>query len=183
VQQPNPDYLRTVAIINQADAELKGLRATYDLKVKQTDAEKQKALGAAKQNYEYKWLTDQYGVVGQIRTNLENRVQAAELAQRQDVDRSSAETAMLYKPVNEPESTGAKSMLIYAVGPILGLIIAFAFSLVAESLDHSLRTPIEVEKHLGKPVLAVLPRMDPPRVSRRQLNSIPDRGQPTLPPV
>ena len=27
-------------------------------------------------------------------------------------------------------------------------------------MDHSLRTPIEVEKHLGKPVLAVLPRMD-----------------------
>ena len=162
---------------------MKGLRATYELKAKQAEAERAKASRASKQNYEFKWLTDQYGIIGQIRTNLENRVQAAELAQKQDYDRSSAETAMVFKPVPEPESSGAKSMLIYAVGPILGLVIAFAFSLVAESLDHSLRTPIEVEKHLGKPVLAVLPRMDPPRAAKRQINSIPDRGQATLPPV
>jgi len=183
VNQPNPDYLRTVAIVNQADADLKGLRATFDLRSKQVESEKQKALTATKQNYDFKWLTDDQGIITQIRTNLENQVQAADLAERQDHDRSSAETAMVVKPVPEPEATGAKSMMIYAVGPILGLIIAFAFSLVAESLDHSLRTPLEVEKHLGKPVLAVLPRMDPPKVARRQLNGIQDRGQATLPPV
>ena len=137
---------------------------------------------AGSRNYEFKWLTDEYGFVGQIRSNLENRLQQAELTEKQEVQRSSAETAMVVKPAAELESSGGKSMLLYAVGPILGIIIAFAFSLVAETLDHSLRTPIEVEKHLGKPVLAVLPRMDPPRVARRQLSGGTDRSQATLPP-
>jgi uncharacterized protein involved in exopolysaccharide biosynthesis len=178
----NPDYLRTVAIINQKDAELKGLRATYELKQKQAQAEKQKAYIAGPKNYEFKWLTDSYGIVQTIRTNLENRLHAAELTERQDLERSASETAMLVKPVAEPESSGGKGMLLYAAGPILGLIIAFAFSLVAETLDHSLRTPLEVEKHLGKPVLAVLPRMDPPRASRRQLAGT-EPGHATLPPA
>jgi hypothetical protein len=181
----NPDYVRTVAIINQANAQLKGMQATYDFKSKQAQEEKAKALTMGTRNYEFKWLTDEYGVVSNIRSNLENRLHMAELTERQDELRSSAETAMVVKPVSEPESSGTKSLLLYAAGPILGIVIAFAFSLVAETLDHSLRTPIEVEKHLGKPVLAVLPRMDPPRTSRRQLGSGSDRsqGQATLPPV
>jgi capsular polysaccharide biosynthesis protein len=50
-------------------------------------------------------------------------------------------------------------MLLYGLGPILGIIIAFGFSLLAEALDHTLRSPVDVEKHLGKPVLAVIPKM------------------------
>jgi hypothetical protein len=178
----NPDYSRLVSVINQADAELNGLRARYALQEKQAEAEKQRALTAPPKNYEYKWLTDEYGIIGTIRNNLENRQHIAELTQEQDLQRSSAETAMIVRPAAEPEAAGGRSMLLYAAGPILGLIIAFAFSLVAETLDHSLRTPIEVERHLGKPVLAVLPRMDPPRPSRRQLGTA-DRGHPTLPPA
>jgi uncharacterized protein involved in exopolysaccharide biosynthesis len=179
----NPDFVRTQAMVNQADADLQGLKANYALRQKQVDDERQRALQAGSRNYEFKWLTDEYGIIGTIRTNLENRLQAAQLAKRQELQRSSAETTMVVKPVSEAESAGGKSLLLYAAGPILGLIIAFAFSLVAETLDHSLRTPIEVEKHLGKPVLAVLPRMDPPKPSRRKLGGGGESRQATLPPA
>jgi capsular polysaccharide biosynthesis protein len=36
---------------------------------------------------------------------------------------------------------------------VVGLLLAFFL----DSLDHSLRSPIEVEEHLGLPVLAALP--------------------------
>ncbi len=92
-----------------------------------------------------------------------------------------AEMKMIVEPESELDMVGGKSLLFYGAGPVLGLIIAFAFSLLAETLDHSLRTPIEVEKFLGKPVLAVLPRMEAPRDARRRLPGGGEAAQPTLP--
>ena len=60
-------------------------------------------------------------------------------------------------------------MVLYALGPLLGIVVAFCFSLLLESLDHTLRTPVEVEKYLNKPVLAVIPKMAVPREGRKQL--------------
>lgn len=72
-------------------------------------------------------------------------------------------------PKAERVDTSAKLLLLYALGPILGLVIAFCFSLLAESLDHTLRTPVEVEKYLGKPVLAVIPKMQKAKGGRKAL--------------
>jgi capsular polysaccharide biosynthesis protein len=90
------------------------------------------------------------------------------------------EMKMMVEPVAEPD-TGTKNILFYAAGPLLGLLIAFAFSLLAETLDHSLRTPVEVEKYLGKPVLAVLPRMDVPKGTQKRLASNGESAPPVLP--
>ena len=88
---------------------------------------------------------------------------------------------MMVQPEAEMEKGGARGALLLGAGPILGLVIAFCFSLLAESLDHSLRTPMEVEKYLDKPVLAVLPRMDVnKKAARRQLGSG-DNNRPSLP--
>jgi capsular polysaccharide biosynthesis protein len=78
--------------------------------------------------------------------------------------------ALVVPPKAQQLDKGSKSVLLYMLGPILGIIIAFCFSLLAEALDHTLRTPVEVEKYLGKPVLAVLPRIRPEREGRKQLS-------------
>ena len=47
--------------------------------------------------------------------------------------------------------------------------------LLAESMDHTLRTPVEVEHHLGKQVLAVLPKMSTARTAARRIGSSANR--------
>jgi uncharacterized protein involved in exopolysaccharide biosynthesis len=133
---------------------------------------------------QFKSMTDNYTLYSAIRQNLRNRVEQAAMDEHRDRDMHTAEMSMAVKPEAEPDIMGAKTILFYAAGPILGLIIAFAFALLMETLDHSLRTPIEVEKHLGKPVLAVLPRMDTTgdRKSQRRLSSGGgEAARPTLP--
>jgi uncharacterized protein involved in exopolysaccharide biosynthesis len=132
---------------------------------------------------QFKSMTDGFTLFSAIRQNLRNRVEQAAMDEQRDREMHTAEMTMIVKPEAEPDIVGAKTVLFYAAGPILGLIIAFAFALLMETLDHSLRTPIEVEKHLGKPVLAVLPRMDTRgEKSRRRLNSGGgEAARPTLP--
>ena len=79
------------------------------------------------------------------------------------------ELSLAIKPKAEKVDTTAKQLLLYLLGPILGALIAFSFSLAAETMDHTIRTPVEVEKYLGKPVLAVLPKMQAPGGGRRRL--------------
>ncbi|MBC7526834.1 MAG: hypothetical protein H7308_04730, partial [Chthonomonadaceae bacterium] len=96
-----------------------------------------------------------------IRGNLSVQLEQARMDEKRDKALHNTEMKIFVPPVSELEvAGGAKSLVLVAIGPIIGLILAFAFSLLTESLDHTLRTPIEVERFLGKPVLAVLPRLD-----------------------
>lgn len=176
----NPEYDRLLAFINQADADLKGMEAAWDLKHKQAAEEKKRVLAAGNYSNELKQLTDQRASVRAARANVESQLETAGLAQKQDVLRASLQTGMLAKPVAEQDAAAVTAFMTYAAGPILGLLIAFALSLFAKGMDRTLRTPHDVEKRLGKPVLAVLPKMDTPRISRTRLGSG-DSGQSRLP--
>jgi uncharacterized protein involved in exopolysaccharide biosynthesis len=109
----------------------------------------------------------------QLADNVRNQLRAQLEAARIDEERDKITQASLVKKQIEPKAekidAGGKGVVLYALGPLLGIIIAFCFSLVAEALDHSLRTPVEVEKYLGKPVLAVLPKIQAPREERKRL--------------
>lgn len=132
--------------------------------------------------YNYKWMTRDMAMYTTIRENLSAKLEAAKMEEKRDRELSMSQITMMVDPKAEPEVVGAKSFIFLAAGPILGIIIAFSLSLLAESLDHSLRTPIEVEKHLGKPVLAVLPRMELPKDrSQRRLGGGGGEARPTLP--
>jgi hypothetical protein len=177
---PNPEYDRTLAFINQADADLKGMHATLDLKQKQADDEKRRVLQAGASSNELKWLTDERASIRATRTNLEAQLQAAQIAEQKETERASRLISLASAANAVPDAADGLSLLIYAAGPVLGLIIAFVLSFVAQNFDRTLRTPMEVEKSLGKPVLAVLPKMDTPRMSRTRLNGG-DNGRPSLP--
>ena len=88
--------------------------------------------------------------------------------------------AKLVDPRAEPDSTGAKSWLFVLAGPLLGLVIAFSISLLAESMDHTLRTPVDVEKYMGKPVLASLP-LDKSKGAAQRLIPGSAKERPSLP--
>ena len=130
------------------------------------------AMNTPAEQIRMKWLTDKQDLYESIRKNLGARLEQAQMDEKKDRDMHITEMSMMVAPEADLDTTGTKSVLFLIAGPVLGIIIAFAFSLLTETLDHSLRTPLEVEKFLGKPVLAVLPRMDPPRS--------PKAGQPRL---
>src|SRR5207237_10579180 len=98
-----------------------------------------------------------------------SRLQSAKIQERNDKYTKAQEMHLEIPPAAEKFDSSGKTILLYGLGPFLGIVIAFCFSLVAETLDHSLRTPVEVEKYLNKPVLAVIPKMESPGKGRKRL--------------
>ena len=179
--------------INQDYSNLQSQKQMLELKLK--DAQKMQvytqqnidrlqtaAMTTPEEQYRFKWLTDKQELYESIRKNLAARLEQAQMDEKKDRSMHIAEMTMMVPPEADLDVTGTKSSIFLIAGPILGILIAFAFSLLTETLDHSLRTPLEVEKFLGKPVLAVLPRMDPPRGKAAQQISSASSGNAYLPP-
>jgi uncharacterized protein involved in exopolysaccharide biosynthesis len=110
-----------------------------------------------------------YQLADTIRRNLHASLAAAELDEERDKSTQALTLNLEVPPKAEKTDSSGKKVLLYFLGPLLGIFVAFCFSLFAESLDHTLRTPVEVERYLGKPVLAVIPRMAVPREGRKKL--------------
>jgi hypothetical protein len=111
----------------------------------------------------------EYQLTDTVRRNLRSQLAAAELDEERDKSTQALTLKLEVEPKAEKTDSSGKKMLLYFLGPLLGIFVAFCFSLFAESLDHTLRTPVEVERYLGKPVLAVIPRMAVPREGRKKL--------------
>lgn len=117
----------------------------------------------------WKKIEEEYLLISEMRDGLKKQLAAARMEEERDQMTQARSLALVVPPKAQQLDRGSKSLLLYMLGPILGIIIAFCFSLLAEALDHTLRTPVEVEKYLGKPVLAVLPRIRPEREGRKRL--------------
>jgi uncharacterized protein involved in exopolysaccharide biosynthesis len=117
----------------------------------------------------WKKIDQEYVIADNIRNNMRAQLKAAQIEEERDRQTKATLMEQTVPPRSERLDNNRRAVMLYALGPILGIIIAFCFSLIAESLDHTLRTPVEVEKHLGKPVLAVLPKVKTPRESRKEL--------------
>jgi len=178
---PNPEYDRTLAFVNTADADLKGMKATLDLRQKQVDAEKRLAIEAGVTGSELQSLKEERDRIRASRAALEAQLQAATVTQQEDQVRAAAQTSLLNRPFAESESAGAVAALTFLGGPLAGLLIALLLSMASRSADHTLRTPLEVGKRLGKPVLAVLPKQSGDRLAARQRLGPGERDRPSLP--
>lgn len=106
-------------------------------------------------------LSTKQAIYRTMRDNLKTQYERMKVDYGSDLEKIKQGIRLVVAPTAEMESGGKKQAILLLAGPILGLIIAFAFSLLTETLDHSLRTPAEVERYLNKPVLAVLPNMRP----------------------
>jgi uncharacterized protein involved in exopolysaccharide biosynthesis len=174
----NPQYVRLNNIASEYEVQLQGQQAAQQQALARLSELTTSARTAPLKLEQYLWMTKDLSLITNIRDNLRARLEQSQMSEKQDRELHLAEMKMIVAPTSEQEVLGAKTFVFYAAGPLMGLLVAFAFSLLAETLDHSLRTPVEVEKYLGKPVLAVLPRMDAPR-DRRLLTA--GEARPTLP--
>jgi uncharacterized protein involved in exopolysaccharide biosynthesis len=182
-KEPNPKWLELDSQIFQFNLQIENLETQLTYARKALMEAKTEAMASPDKVNRLKWMTDKLALYESIRNNLNARREQALMDEKKDREMRLAEITMMVKPVAELEVVGSRSLVFYAAGPLLGLIIAFAFSLFSETLDHSLRTPVEVEKYLGKPVLAVLPRMETPRggADRPRLSGGSDAATPSLP--
>lgn len=62
-----------------------------------------------------------------------------------------------------------RKLILAMLGPAVGFLLVLCYSLLAEWMTKALRTPAEVEMYLGKPVLAVIPKLRPSGDAPRQL--------------
>jgi len=118
---------------------------------------------------EWQRIDSDYQTANIIRNNRKNSLEKVKLDLETDTEISGREVALQVPPAAEKAETGSKTVVLWALGPLLGIVVAFCFSLLVETMDHTLRTPVEVEKHLGKPVLAVIPKMAVAGDSRKRL--------------
>ncbi len=176
----NPQYQALEQQVASSQIDVQGLESQLRNAEELLRNYQQHAMITPKEQYDYQELTRNSQVYSAFRANLLAKRENANIDSLRDDELKRKEMSLIVRPKAEKENLGVKGAIFFAAGPLLGLIIAFAFSLLSESMDHSLRTPIEVEKYLGKPVLAVLPRMDPSQSNaRRSLGGA--EARPTLP--
>jgi len=58
------------------------------------------------------------------------------------------------------EPVSPRKTLNTAVAAVVGLMAAIVLAFIFEYFDNSIRTPEDVEKHLGLPVLTIIPDLD-----------------------
>ena len=78
------------------------------------------------------------------------------------------ESATLPKPavISEPATTALRAghltgFFNLLLGAVSGLVLGVLLALLAGSLDRSIKTPQEIEKRLGLPLLALIPKQNP----------------------
>jgi capsular polysaccharide biosynthesis protein len=118
---------------------------------------------------EWQRIDSDYQLADAIRKNRKAQLEQIRLDLERQTEVEQNQIKQEVPPKAEKADPAGKTMVLYALGPLLGIVVAFCFSLLLESLDHTLRTPVEVEKYLNKPVLAVIPKMAAPREGRKQL--------------
>ncbi len=160
-KQLNPQYtqLQSYLVSSQnhyamSAAQLKGV-------IKQLDTARSKIYLIPQYRSQYGELSTRHAQYRTLRDNLDNEYQRMRVQYDTDFERIKQGIRLVVAPTAELDTTGKKQAILLIAGPVLGLVIAFAFSLLTETLDHSIRTPSDVERYLSKPVLAVLPNMRP----------------------
>ena len=66
-------------------------------------------------------------------------------------------TVTMISPASAPSPMRTKDYVRMGLAPLMSLVVGLLLAFFLDSLDHSLRSPHDVEEHLGLPVLASLP--------------------------
>jgi capsular polysaccharide biosynthesis protein len=66
---------------------------------------------------------------------------------------------LVLQPASDPKPVRVTDLVRLALIPVIGLIAAIGFAFLIDGLDHSIKDPIEAERHFGLPVLGSVGRM------------------------
>lgn len=165
----NPEYQQLVQTLNYYQQSLRAAdRRLTKLETDRADLETRvRAMPA--QEVAYNRIETNYRYAITVRDQIRSKLSLARFEEERDRFTQGQAVKLEVAPRTERVEGGGKRILMFGLGPVLGILVAFVFSLLAESLDRTIRTPVEVERFLGKPVLAVIPRLRHVGQSRRRL--------------
>jgi|GEM_PF-6662586 polysaccharide chain length determinant protein (PEP-CTERM system associated) len=155
--EPNPLYQSLQSQVVQTEIDERAsqakLTATMQLLAKAT-------AGAALVPGAERTLTNlerDYSTYSTNYDNLMNRLQEAQINEQLNLRQAqNAYDVLLTAPPTSSQSRSKIAELLLG-GVVLALLIAFTLVLLAELLDQSLRDPLETQRLLDLPVLAILP--------------------------
>jgi uncharacterized protein involved in exopolysaccharide biosynthesis len=158
-EMPNTSYQEIDVDLNSAAAQSTGLIAAQRILVAQHDDLDRRIAALDANDRKLRDLTRQYQIADlNYRTYFQN-VQDAHIAD--DLNRQKITTISMIQPVGIPDiTTYPKIPLMLVVSSVLSILLAVTLAFVREAFEERLNLPLQVERILGIPVLASLPRLE-----------------------
>ncbi len=154
--QRNPNYQSLQAALLSAEARLSSLQARQDILRQHV-----------KDYYDVNQQLDALGFqMAPLRRDLDLNVNAylgylkkeEEARFARVLDQHDIVNIKIAEPAHIPiEPVAPRRMMNLLLGLVLGTTVAVGFAFVADRTDHSLKTPDDIEQHLGLPLLASVP--------------------------
>jgi uncharacterized protein involved in exopolysaccharide biosynthesis len=140
----------------RAEAELEGFRAGYTSLRRQVARARQNLNELGQKGFELERLTREAGAAEEAFLLYQKKFEEARISA--GMDRQKLVNVSIAQPAERPLSPVApKTVLNLLAAVFLGLVGGLALAVVAEYLDHSFTTGLEVERHLRVPLLASIP--------------------------
>ena len=157
-QMPNTSYQEIEVDLDSAAAQSTGLIAAQRILVAQHNALDRRIAALDANDRKLEDLTRQYQIADlNYRTYFQN-VQDAHIAD--DLNRQKITTISVIQPADVPDiATYPKIPLILVVGSVLSMLLAITLAFMRETFEERFNLPLQVERILGIPVLASLPRL------------------------
>jgi len=141
-------------ILDELKRQMDFLEAQEQSFLSQQDSKRQNALKLGKNEIEYLNLEREVNTNREMYDALLAKVKELSLAGGVDLN-----NIRIIEPAELPSApSGMKSMTL-VLGGILGIFLGIGFAFFLEYLDFRIKTPDDIEKNVGLPVLGIIPRM------------------------
>jgi len=114
-----------------------------------------KEIATARATYEH--LKQQFDLAKQAYEKARDQMQQAELAVA--LDQSKQSLSYVQAPSIPDKPFKPNRPLLLAMGLVGGLMVAIAVAVTLDYLDHTVRRPEDIKRHVGVPVLESIPRI------------------------
>lgn len=156
--EPNPAYENLRAQLLQAEAELQVLQAQREQLVERSN--RLRTITAQLPTYEARLarLTEEQTALQTTYDSLLQRKQVLELNKSFEQGRNTGRFDIRRAGAVPLQPVRPNRLKFVVLGFLAGLFIGISLALLAEYLDHSIRTPDDLRRYVDAPLLAVLPR-------------------------
>lgn len=130
------------------------MKVQEDLFFKQQESKREEALKLSEKELEYLSLEREVTTNREMYNTLLTKVKELSLAGEADLN-----NIRIVEPAELPILPVGNKRLTLILSGVLGLSLGIGFAFFLEYLENTIRTPEDVEQHLGLPVLGIVPQI------------------------
>ena len=168
----NPAYLSMKSELERSEVRVKFLRKERQRILTEREELQNKLKTMPNVEKQYREYQMDYENAKNRLNELQQKFQVAKIAEGMEEGQLAEKFTLVEPPYlpEEPDKPNRKAILL--IGIVLGIGMGFGLGFFREYLDHSIRTPEEVEQYAGYPVLAIIPKIASPKEVRKRRNRI-----------